>query len=664
MDIRIGVYICECGPNIKDAMHLEEVTAFAKSLEHVVFVRQFRLLCSNEGKEIIARDIKEQSLNRIVIAACSPKEHELTFRKVLSEAGLNPYLLQIANIREHIAWMITDKELATQLAKVKIRAAVKRVVYQEPLDVKEIEASPDVVVIGAGIAGISAALTLAQKQRKVYLIECLPCIGGKAVRYEDVFPNLECAPCMLEPKMDEVLHNDNIEVLTLTEVKEVLGFFGNFIVKVNQKARFVDSSLCISCRACIEACPVKVKNEFDENLGERKAIYFPFPGALPSVPVIDRENCLRFQGKECNACQTVCAFGAIKYEDKDTERELNVGAIVVATGFDLFNPKLAAQFGYGKIDNVYTSLEFERILSATGPYGGKILLKDGSSPKKIALIHCVGSRSKRYRPYCSAICCSYLIKFAHIIKHKLPEASIVSIYSDLCLPDKEAQSFFDKLKKEEGIEFIRVRDTNETRVSLEEGRICILNTTVEDEYKSESHSIITGKLIKVVADMVVLAGAIEGARDAGHLAELLDLPLDEARFFKEEHCKLSPASTTNDGIFIAGCANAPRDITNSVIHAEAAAGGVLKRLVPGEKISLEPTIAEVNKDLCSGCKTCIEVCPYRAISYDEEEKRAVVSEMLCRGCGVCVATCPSGTIKAKHFTDKQISSEIEGLLEK
>jgi len=647
---RIGVYVCECGPNISDALDLDAVVNSAQGLENVVLVRRFRLLCSEEGQELIEKDIKDENLTRVVVAACSPKEHELTFKKHLERAGLNPFLLQIANIREQCAWVIKDKALATEKAKVMIRAAVERVIYHEALEIKEIECQPDTLVVGAGVAGLSAALALAQKNRKVYLVEKLPSIGGKVARYEEVFPNLECASCMLDPILDDVLHHENIEVLTYSEIQEVLGFYGNFVVKVKKKARFVDLKSCIGCGACFEVCPIKVRNEYNEGLDERKAIYIPYAGSLPNMAVIDKESCLHLQGKECDACQKACPFGCINYDETDESRELEVGAIVLATGFDIFDPKKAPQYGYGKVENVFTALEFERLLSSTGPTGGKILLKNGQPPGSITLVHCVGSRTNKFNEHCSGICCMYSLKFAHMAKQKLPDVSITEVYSDFCLPGKEAQTFLNKLVEEKVIEFLRMKNPGSIDIVGKKRQISIKYTDVG------------GKSKTVKSDMVVLAPAIEGSRDAQTLAEVLDISQDKCRFFVEEHTKLAPVSTVIEGIFIAGCAQGPKDIQSSVAQGQAAAGRVLSRLIPGEKLVLEAMTAVVDEDICSGCKACIVLCPYKAITYDEEAKQVKVNEVLCRGCGVCVAACPSGALKARHFADKQVFAEIRGLL--
>jgi heterodisulfide reductase subunit A len=646
---RIGIYVCECGPNIKDAMDIDEVVKFAQGLENVVLAKPFGLLCSEEGKAVISSEIKKQNLTRVVFAACSPKEHEITFKGILRNAGLNPFLLQIANIREHCAWVIKDKPLATDKAKAMIKAAVLRVVHHEPLETKEIECQSDVLVVGAGMAGISAALTLAQRNREVYLVEKLPCIGGKVALYEDVFPTLECASCVLDPVADEILHHEQIKILTYSEVEEVLGYYGNFVVKVNKRARFVDAATCIGCEACFDVCPVKVRNEYNEGLDERRAIYIPYAGALPNVAVIDKEHCLRWQGEACTACQEACAFGCINYEETDQVEELKVGAIVLATGFDIFDPRHAPQYGYGKIENVYTSLEFERLVNPTGPTEGKIELKNGQTPEKIALVHCVGSRTSNFNEHCSGVCCMYLLKFAHQAARKLPGVSITQLYSDFCLPGKESQSFFGRVSGENGPEFLHMKEPDSIEIAEEDGKILI-------EYVD-----VHGRSDTVTSDMVVLAPAIEGARDARGLAHVFDISQGEGGFFVEENPSIAPVSTVRDGVFIAGCAQGPKDIQSSVADGQAAAGRILSRLIPGEKLVLEAITAEVDTSLCSGCKICIALCPYKAITYDETGKHVAINEIICRGCGVCPAGCPSGAIKANHFTDAQISAEIRAL---
>ncbi|MBW1895825.1 MAG: CoB--CoM heterodisulfide reductase iron-sulfur subunit A family protein [Deltaproteobacteria bacterium] len=547
--------------------------------------------------------------------------------------------------------MTEDKALATDKAKAIISAAVRRVILHEPLESKEIACEPNVLVVGAGLAGISAALTLAQKNRHVFLVEKLPCIGVKVALYEDIFPTLECASCVLDPKLDEVLHNEQIDVLTFSEVEEVVGYYGNFTVKVRRKARFVDSRTCLGCGACFDVCPVKAGNEYNEGLDERGAIYVPYAGSLPNIAVIDKDHCLRWKGEPCNACEEACPFGSIKYEEEDQLLDLKVGAIVLATGFDLFDPRRAPQYGYGKIENVYTSLEFERLVNSTGPTGGEIVLKNGEAPKNIAFVHCVGSRTSEFHEHCSGVCCTYLLKFAHQARQKLPEVGITQLYSDFCLPGKESQGFFNRVVREDRVELIHMRDPDLVEIVEQDKTILITSTDVASQS------------ISVAVDMVVLAPAIEGARDANVLASVFDIPVDESQFFVEDNPYVAPVSTTTDGIFIAGCAQGPLDIQGSVAQAKAAAGEVMSRLIPGEKLTLEPMTAQVDEAFCSGCKVCMSLCPYKAITYETTEKNAKINEVLCRGCGTCAAACPSGAIKAKHFTDGEISAEIEGLMQ-
>ncbi|MFH1415191.1 MAG: CoB--CoM heterodisulfide reductase iron-sulfur subunit A family protein [Elusimicrobiota bacterium] len=649
MSEKTGVYICDCGTNIAGALEIEKLIEFASGLEDVNLAKNHKLLCSEEGKEFLKTEIEENGLKRVVIAACSPKQHESTFMKALDSAGLNPYLMQMVNIREQCAWVTPDKDQATEKAKAFIRAAVKRVMLHEPLEKKKIDCVPDGLVIGSGVSGIEAALTMAQKGRKVYLVEKSPSVGGRVARYEDVFPNLECASCMLEPKLDELLHDDNIEVLTNSEVEEVLGFYGNFAVKIRKKARSVDMDKCIGCGACYEPCPVSVKNEFDEGLSERKAIYVPYPGALPNVPVIDRQNCLRYNGEECTVCRDACPFEAIKYEDEDELIEKNVGGIVLATGFDIFDCTKLPSLGYGEHKEVYTSLEFERILSSTGPTEGKILMKGGREPGSIAIIHCVGSRDREHNGHCSSVCCMYSVKFAAMIKEKLENTDVVQVYRDWTLPGKGYQQFYDATV-EKGVRTVQVSGPNNIEVA-DNGSGLRVNCVD-----------ISGRAIAIEADMVILCPAIEAASNAGQVADMFSVSRAEDGFFEEQNAKLEPVSTMTEGIFIAGCNQGPKDIQSSVAQGAAAAGRVLSGLVPGEQLELEAVISETDEDLCSGCKTCIQVCPYKAITYDEEKKITVISEVLCKGCGTCAAVCPGGAASGRHFKNKQIIAEISALV--
>ncbi len=460
------------------------------------------------------------------------------------------------------------------------------------------------------------------------------------------------ASCVLDPLFDEVLHHDRIEVITLASVQEVLGFLGNFQVKIEQAPRFVDLETCIGCGACVEACPVDVTNEFNEHLDKRKAIHIPYANALPHVAVIDREHCLHWQEAACTACRESCPFGSINYDAAQEVREIKVGGMVVATGFDLFDLSRAPQYGYGAIENVVTSLQFERMLSATGPTQGKIRLKNGEAPSRIAMIHCVGSRSKNFDEHCSGICCSYLLKFTHQCLERLPEASIEMLYADWCLPGKAAQGFFNAVAQERSVSFAHLHAPNALRIVKDDDAIRI-------DYKD-----VNGSSTVVHCDMVVLAPAMEGARDSEKVANILELTLGKCAFFEEEDVTIAPISSNRSGICIAGCARGPKDVQSSVAEGQAAAAQLLARLIPGQKLAISPLVAQADSRLCSGCKTCASLCPYGAIGYDDRQDCAVINEILCRGCGVCAAACPGGAITASHYTDTQLSAEIKALVSK
>jgi len=642
---RVGIFVCECGPNIKNALNMEEVVSFAAGLESVVLAKQFSLLCSDTGKNLIKQEIIKQKLNRVVIAACSPREHEITFRKVAQEAGLNPYLVQIANIREHCAWVIKDKDKATQKAKSIIRAALQRVLLHEPLEIKKIDCSPDVLVIGAGMAGMEAALTAAQKGRKVYLVENSPSIGGRTVRCEKIPPKLECASCILEPKMASILHSNNIQLLTYAEIEEALGYFGNYIIKIRKKARSIDMKACIGCGACYEACPVKVKNEYNEGLNERAAIHVPYIGALPNVPVIDRENCLRFKGENCDACARSCPFNAVRFEEQDEILEIKVGSVILATGYDLFNPSRIAEYGYGKFDDVYTNMEFERILNSNGPTEGKIVLKNNKAPNSIAIINCVGSRSREYNNYCSVVCCQQALMFTSMIKEQLPNTKVTNIYSDMCLSGKGSQEFYDQVRGK--AVFIHTASPDKTRIRKNlQGKLEVRTASLLGLEKSFD------------ADMVILMTGIVPNKYAAKVAGIFGLCRDQNGFFSEENTKLAPTTTAIKGVLIAGRCQGPKDIESSVAQGASAAGKVLSGLIQGEQIELEAMVAKINEDLCSGCKICVELCPYKAIDFDKEKKVSSVNAALCKGCGVCSSACPSGAIENKNFTPLEIFTEI------
>lgn len=650
MKPRVAVYICSCGTNISDTVDLDELSRYCSGLDDVVSVRIHNLLCSEDGRDFLARDVLNEKPDRVVIAACTPREHEKTFRDALGGAGFNPYLFQMVNLREQIAWVAQDKSRANENARRYIRAAIKRAVLHEPLERREIDCNTDALVIGAGIAGMEAALLLARAGRRVCLVEKNSYVGGKVVQYEETFPTMECSSCMLQSKMDEILHHENIELLTRSEVREVLGFMGNFTVRIEKKAGYVDRHKCVGCGACYERCPVSIRNSFDYNLGDRKAIDLPFPGALPNVPVINRDDCPRFRGEDCAVCSQSCRFDAISYDEKDEMLERNVGGIIVATGFELLDPSVLPSFGYGRIHEVYTSLEFERILSQNGPTGGKLLMKDGKEPKSLAIIHCVGSRDKGVKSYCSGVCCLYAAKFSLTARKRLPGLTVYNLCSDWCVPGKDGQSFMDSMSVGKRFRVARTSLPLAAKVAQGKGRV---NVTFLD---------LSGNQQRISADMVVLCLAMVPSKDAPALSEILSIPRDADGFFAEGHKTLDPLATPVNGIYVAGCARGPKDIQGSVADGAAAAGRILSVLLPGRKLELNSMTADIDGDTCSGCMICVGLCPSIAISYDKDKKTAVINPVLCKGCGTCAAACPSGSAMSRHFTSEQVTAEITEIL--
>jgi len=648
---RIGVYICHCGSNIAGTVDVEALTGFARSLEAVALSRNYVFMCSDPGQEIIRNDVRESNLNRIVVAACSPTMHEATFRRVLEEAGINPYLIEIANIREHCSWVTEDKELATEKAKALLRAAVGRVYYHQPLEARRVPITPDTLVVGGGIAGIQAALEIADSGHRVYLVERNPSIGGHMIQLDKTFPTLDCSSCILTPKMTQVGSHPYIELMSYSQVEEVSGYIGNFKVKIRKKARYVDAEKCNGCGLCQEKCPIKTASEFDTGLGKRKAIYTPFAQAVPNIPVIDAEHCTYFLKGKCRLCEQVCEIEAINFEQEDEIVEIEVGSVILATGFEVFNPTPISQYGYGRLDNVITSLEFERLVSASGPSGGEIVLKDGATPQSVAIVHCVGSRDKNYHEYCSRVCCMYALKYAHLIKEKLG-AEVYDYYIDMRCFGKGYEEFYERLSGE-GVTFIRgkVGEVTDQAISnKEKGKLVVV---AEDT--------LLGSIIRVPVDMVILCVALEPPPDVEAVARLFNISRSADGFFLEKHPKLDPVATTTDGVFVVGCAQGPKDIPDTVAQASAAAARVLAMISKGE-VEIEAATAVIDEGNCSGCQLCIPICPYSAISFDEEKGVCRVNEALCKGCGACAGGCPSDAITLSHFTNEQIVAQMEGML--
>jgi heterodisulfide reductase subunit A len=648
---KIGVYVCHCGSNIASVVDVPQVVEFAKGLKAVAIAREYKFMCSDPGQGMIKDDIKKLGLNRVVVASCSPLLHETTFRRAVQEAGLNPFLFEMANIREHCSWTTEDHERATEKAKALVSAAVKRVYYQQPLETKEAPVNANTLIIGGGIAGIQAALEIADAGHKVYLVEREPSIGGHMIQFDKTFPTLDCSACILTPKMTSAGSHSNIELMTYSEVTEVSGFIGNFKAKIRKKPRYVDMDKCNGCGVCYEKCPWKAPSEFDLGLGERKAIYVPFAQAVPNVPVIDTEHCAYFLKGKCRACEKFCEREAIDFEQQEEIVEIEIGNIIVTTGYDPFDPTPMVKYGYGRLPNVYTGLEFERVCNSVGPTGGKIVLKDGSEPKSIAIIHCVGSRDKNYHEYCSRVCCMYALKYSHLIKEKT-EADVYQMYIDMRCFGKGYEEFYERLGKE-GVTFIRgkVAEVTDRAINDEEkGKLIVCG---EDS--------LLGSVVRVPVDMVVLCIALEARSDAKQVAQLLGISQGADGFFIERHPKLDPVATMTDGIFIAGCCQGCKDIPDTVAQASAAAARVLSLISKG-KVEMEAATAIIDEEKCSGCRICNLLCPYSAISFIEEDKVSRINEALCKGCGTCVAACPSAAITHKNFTTEEIMAELEGVL--
>jgi len=648
---RIGVYVCHCGSNIAGTVDVEQVVEFARGLDSVVVACDYSFMCSDPGQELIRKDIGDFRLNRVVVASCSPTMHESTFRRVCQEAGLNPYLFEMANIREQCSWVTEDKQMATEKAKALVSAAVSRVYYHQPLEIKEVPINPNTLVVGGGIAGIQAALEIADSEHKVYLVERTPSIGGHMSQLDKTFPTLDCSSCILTPKMTMVGSHPHIELLTYSEVEEVSGYIGNFKVKIRKKARYVDEDKCTGCGLCQEKCPWKVDSEFEAGIGKRKVIYTPFPQAVPNTPVIDREHCAYFLGGKCRLCEKICEAKAIDFEQADKFVELEAGSIIVATGYSLFDPSIIYHYGYKRLDNVLTSLEFERMVSSFGPTDGNIRLKDGSTPQGIAIIHCVGSRDKNYHDYCSRVCCMYALKYSHLIKEKI-NAEVYQMYIDMRCVGKGYEEFYERVS-EEGVNFIRgkVAQVTDRAVSEEEkGKLIVVT---EDT--------LLGRVVRVPVDMVILCPAMESQPDAEAVTRLFNINRSADGFFLEKHPKLDPVATTTDGVFVVGCCQGPKDIPDTVAQASAAASRVLSMISKG-KTEVETATAVIDERNCSGCQFCKLICSYSAISFDEEKGVCQVNEALCKGCGTCVGSCPSDAISLNHFTNEQILAEMVGML--
>jgi heterodisulfide reductase subunit A2 len=656
MSERIGVYICHCGTNIAGVVDVADVSKWSGEKladQGVVISRDYKFMCSSLGQELIQKDIQEQKLTRVVVAACSPHLHEKTFRNACKGAGLNPYLCELVSIREQDSWVHTDKVAATAKAKAIVSGGVSRVIYQEALEPLRVPIHPATLVVGGGIAGIQAALEIADAGFPVYLVEREPSIGGHMAQFDKTFPTLDCSACILTPKMVDVGNHANITLLTWSEVQKVDGYVGNFAVTIKKKPRYIKTEDCTGCGICWEKCPKKVvDNVFEAGMGNRKAVYVPFPQAVPKYPVIDDVNCTYFLKGTCKACEKFCPTNAIDFNQQAEEITVEVGNIILATGYDLFDARRIPQYGYGKLANVFTNLEFERICNAAGPTGGNIVLRDGkTAPKTVGIVHCVGSRDKNYNAYCSAICCMQSLKFAHLVRERTG-AEVYNFYIDIRTPSKGYEEFYQRLL-EEGTRFVRgkvAEVTSVARIPEEEGKLII---QVEDT--------LIGKQRRIAVDMVVLSSGMQSRHDSKDVAKLFGISCSADNWFIERHPKLDPIATMTDGVYIAGCVQGPKDIPASVAQGAAAAARVLGKIQQKE-IALEPVRATIHEEQCSGCRICNNLCPFNAILFHEDKMVSEVNPALCQGCGTCVAGCPAGAISGTGFSNEQILSQINGLL--
>jgi len=632
--MKTGLFLCRCGPNIGQVVRLKEL-ARGEDWPEAVHVVEYGILCSEEGKAWLAEEIKKHDLDRIVIAGCSPKEHEETFRGVLREAGLNPYLVQMANIREHCEWVCKDRDAATEKARDLIRAALHRVRRHEEIELQEVNANPDVVVLGAGAAGLAAALTLAQKKRNVTLIERDFVMGGLANLLDKVFPEMECASCVLEPALGQALHDDRIRILTGTEVTEVLGTFGNLTVKALRTPRHVDPEACLGCSSCADACPVVAPDAYSGGLSTRKAVYLPYAGCLPHASVVDRDRCLHFTDDSCTACQDVCPMGAIDLSGEPRTEEIPCGALILATGMG------PGEREEDLPEDVLTCWQMERMLHPNGPTQGEIRCADGTEPTSVCVV------LDEDRPPAGDLGWMEILKLAQRLREALPDAILRVVGRH----DRPAGRWSATVKTllDEGVMFYDGTPDAPIRGGGPGGALTVSVS-------------VGGAAVPLLCRMVVLHSPPEPAAGTGRLAESLRVETDAHGFLESRQSLFEPVSTRVTGVHVAGCAAGPTSLSRAAEQGIAAAGRVLSRLVPGERITLEPLAGLISKEHCSGCRLCNALCPYGAIVFDADEGVSKVIAEYCRGCGTCTASCPSGASTARHFTDAQILSEIHGLL--
>ena len=657
---RIGVFVCWCGSNIAATVDVQAVAEAMKREPGVVYAANYQYMCSEGGQKLISDAIHEYNLTGVVICSCSPRMHEATFRKTAQRAGLNPYMVEIANIREHCSWIHKDKAEATEKAIILARTAVAKVQLNAPLTPGESPVTKRALVIGGGIAGIQTALDIADAGFEVDIVEKTPTIGGRMAQLDKTFPTLDCAACILTPKMVDAAQNEKIDLLTYSEVESVSGFVGNFTVKIRKKARYVDSTKCTGCGACTEKCPSrKGLNEFNMGLNTRGAIYIPFAQAIPNVATIDPTQCLKLKSGKCGLCEKICSAKAIDYTQKDEIIERQYGAIVAATGFKPIDASKYDEYGYSDNPDVVTSLEFERLMNAAGPNKGVLLRpSDKQHPHDIVFIQCVGSRCDDHRgkSYCSKICCMYTAKHAMLVREKYPVTNVHVFYIDVRTPGKNFDEFYRRAVEQYGVEYIKGMV----------GKVWKNG----DKLMVQGSDLLNGEQLLLETDMVVLATAIEPDPSARSVATMLTASMDTNDFFTEAHAKLRPVESPTAGVFLSGTCQGPKDVPETVAQASAAASKVIG-LLSKDKMITNPCVAQSNELLCNGCSTCERVCPYGAITYVDKEVRgpevrgvkrvAQVNPAVCQGCGACTVSCPSGAMDLKGFTNREIMAEVDAI---
>ena len=660
---RVGVFVCWCGSNIAGTVDVQAVAEALKNEPGVVFSTHYQYMCSQAGQEMIKDAVREHKLTGIVVCSCSPRMHEATFRKTAAAAGLNPYMVEIANIREQCSWVHKDMITGTEKAIILGKAAVAKVNLNAPLTPGESPVTKRALVIGGGIAGIQTALDIADAGFPVDIVEKQPTIGGKMAQLDKTFLTLDCAACILTPKMVDVAQNDKIRIFSYSEVTDVHGFVGNFDVTIKKKARYVKEDVCTGCGACVEKCPMKkVPNEFNFGMDNRHAIYIPFAQAVPKVATIAPNACNMLKNGKCGVCAKVCAAGAIDYTQKDEIIEEKYGAIVVATGFNPISMEKFDEFAYSQSKDVITSLEFERLTNAAGPSAGKLIRpSDGKHPHTIVFVQCVGSRcescAEKGKEYCSKICCMYTAKHAMLTRDKYPDTEVYVFYIDVRTPGKNFDEFYRRAVEEYGVKYVK----GMVGKIVPEG----------DKLKVQASDLISNKQLHIDADLVVLAAAIEPDKSARPLATMLTASMDTNDFFTEAHPKLRPVESPTAGVFLSGACQGPKDIPETVSQAGAAASKVIG-LLAKDKLMGNPCVASSDEWMCNGCSSCERVCPYGAISYIDKEFRmpdrttkvrrvASVNPAVCQGCGACTVACPSGAMDLNGFKNNQIMAEVDAI---